>query len=207
MATVPTHIETVILDVSHSLGVDPYLAIATAQQESALNPRAVGDHGTSFGLFQLHEGGELGDLTEEQAFNPRTNATVALTEVAKVADAHPEWSPGHVAAAAQRPADQVDYANAVNHRYTLLCSPLHTRLFRPLREVEPMLRGADIAALQRRLHITPDGLFGSATRSAVTLLQREAPHLNLHGKDIVVTVDGIVGPQTCAVLGWTYDAP
>ena len=90
------------------------IALATMQQESGGNPQAVGDNGTSFGLFQLHEGGELGGLSQQQAFDPTTNARVAITVMAQVLKAHPDWSPGQVAAAAQRPADQTAYANSVN---------------------------------------------------------------------------------------------
>lgn len=50
--------------------------------ESAWNPRAVGDNGSSFGLFQLHRGGQLGNLTPEQAYDPATNARVAAPAIA-----------------------------------------------------------------------------------------------------------------------------
>lgn len=108
---------SIITSVANELGVDPKLAIAIAQEESGLDPTKVGDSGTSFGLFQLHQGGELGDLTPDQAKDPTTNARVALAEVAAVAKAHPDWSPGQIAAAAQRPTDPTGYATAVNSLY------------------------------------------------------------------------------------------
>ena len=107
-----------IIGVANSLGVDPYLALAQGYQESGLNPTAVGDNGTSFGIYQLHQGGELGNLTPEQAFDPATNAQVSLSEVAAVAQAHPDWTPGQIAAAAQRPADPGTYAMNVNALYS-----------------------------------------------------------------------------------------
>ena len=48
-----------ILQNAAKYGIDPLAAIAVAQVESQLNPRAVGDNGTSFGPFQLHQGGAL----------------------------------------------------------------------------------------------------------------------------------------------------
>lgn len=103
-----------------SLGLDPRLAVADAMVESGLNPQAVGDGGTSFGLYQLHQGGELGSLTPSQAFDPATNAHVALSTMAQVAQAHPGWSPGQIAAAAQRPADPAAYAAKVDAAYQQL---------------------------------------------------------------------------------------
>ena len=106
--------------VAQSMGLDPNLAIAIAQQESGLNPQSVGDNGTSFGLYQLHEGGELGNLTQAQAFNPVTNARTALMVVDQVARAHPNLSPGEIAALAQRPLHPQAYAASVNARYAIL---------------------------------------------------------------------------------------
>ena len=115
-----TSITDQITVVARKLGVDPRLAIAMAQQESGLDPHAVGDHGTSYGLYQLHQGGELGNLTPTSAFDPTTNASVALAEVARVAKTHPGASPGQIAALAQRPADPTAYAAAVDAKYKAL---------------------------------------------------------------------------------------
>ena len=96
-------------------GVPRQLAIAIARVESGLNPRAVGDGGTSFGLYQLHQGGELGSLTPSQAFDPYTNASVSLRQVGAVYRQHPNADPGTIAAMAQRPANQAAYARAVDN--------------------------------------------------------------------------------------------
>ena len=98
-------------------GVDPRLALADAQQESGLNPMSVGDQGTSFGLYQLHRGGELGNLTPAQAFDPATNADTALAVFAQVQAKNPTASPGQIAALAERPANPAAYAAAVNAIY------------------------------------------------------------------------------------------
>jgi hypothetical protein len=112
-------IVTIITGVANSVGVNPATAVATAQVESGLNPTDVGDNGTSFGLYQLHQGGELGNLTEAQAFSPQTNAQVALSHMAAVQAQDPNLSPGALAAAAQRPANPASYAEAVNAQYAL----------------------------------------------------------------------------------------
>lgn len=109
---------TDIIDrVAQALGVDPKLAEATAQQESGFNPNAIGDGGHSVGLFQLNDRGEGAGMTVAQRQDPETNARIALTQIHNVAVAHPDWSPGHIAAAAQRPADQVGYARSVDAIY------------------------------------------------------------------------------------------
>lgn len=51
-------------------------------------------------------------------------------------------------------------------------------------------RGAAVKALQNRLHLAEDGIFGEATETAVRAFQKE------HG----LTVDGVVGQQTWGKL-------
>jgi len=96
--------------------VDPVAAVAMMLVESGGNARSVGDGGTSFGLFQLHEGGMLtaAGLTSAQAFDPRTNATVSLKSLAHERAQGPNRSPGTIAAASQRPADPAGYARKVD---------------------------------------------------------------------------------------------
>lgn len=54
-------------------------------------------------------------------------------------------------------------------------------------------RGEDVTALQKKLGITPDGVFGKDTDNAVRSWQRQ------HG----LTVDGVVGNHTWESLGFT----
>lgn len=198
----PTYVERVIIESARRHDVDPYTAVACATAESRLNPHAEGDYRngvpTSFGLFQLHRGGELGRLTPEQAFDPQTNADVALEEMGRVSAAHPSWSPGAIAAGAQRPANPTAYASRVNQLYGALVGPHHTRLWRFLRYVEPTWqRGADVRALQLAIggrDLTPDGVFGTVTLAHVQRWQ--ASHS--------LASDGIVGPKTSAALGWEW---
>ena len=122
-----------IVDVANKLGVDPILALADATKESgtpgnvaSIDPNAVGDNGSSFGVYQLHWGGELNDLgttfdaARARALDATTNAETALSRFAAVAKAHPEYTPGQVAAAAQRPADPVGYAADVDRAYQMI---------------------------------------------------------------------------------------
>jgi hypothetical protein len=105
-----------VADVARRQGVDPTVAVAMMLVESGGNARAVGDGGTSFGLFQLHEGGMLtaAGLTPDQAFDPRTNAGVALKSLAHEWAKGPNRSPGVIAAASQRPFDPAGYARKVD---------------------------------------------------------------------------------------------
>ncbi|PEP57081.1 transglycosylase [Bacillus pseudomycoides] len=50
--------------------------------ESKFNPNAVGDQGTSLGLFQLHRGGLAPrDLTNEDLKNAETNTRIAISNM------------------------------------------------------------------------------------------------------------------------------
>lgn len=103
-----------VADVARQKGVDPTTAVATMLVESGGNNRAVGDGGTSYGLFQLHRGGELPKgWGPNQAFDPRANANVALGEFARVQNSR-GLSGGALAAAAQRPANPGAYARKVD---------------------------------------------------------------------------------------------
>jgi hypothetical protein len=105
-----------VAGVATKLGVDPVAAVAMMLVESGGNAHSVGDNGTSFGLFQLHEGGMLtaAGLTSQQAFDPATNARVSLTSLAHQYAIGPDRSAGTIAAASQRPADPAGYAVRVD---------------------------------------------------------------------------------------------
>jgi peptidoglycan hydrolase-like protein with peptidoglycan-binding domain len=54
------------------------------------------------------------------------------------------------------------------------------------------MHGSDVAAIQRRLHVTADGAFGAQTRRAVNRFKAA------HG----LRADGIVGRHMWRLLGW-----
>lgn len=106
----------VVADVAREQGVDPVLAVAMMLIESGGdNTNRSGDGGTSFGLFQLHEGGMLprdwyrGQPGHDNVYDPRKNAEISLGSLARYAQKTGK-SGGALAAASQRPADPSGYA-------------------------------------------------------------------------------------------------
>lgn len=71
-----------IIQAASRYGVDPAAMIAIAMHESGLRANAVGDNGSSFGLFQLHQGGALGGMSPKAALDALTNALVAAKALA-----------------------------------------------------------------------------------------------------------------------------
>ena len=69
-----------------------------------------------------------------------------------------------------------------------------TTLHRYLRLTTTFMTGADVSALQHRLGIPVDGVFGTITLAALQNLQ----------KALDLTPDGVVGPATCHALGWIW---
>ncbi len=85
---------------------------ATSRVESGLDPTAVGDNGTSYGLFQHHVGG-AGGTTHAQAkryLDPVTSITERARQFKRL-----NIRGGRGAAALQRPADPAGYAVKVNN--------------------------------------------------------------------------------------------
>ena len=102
----------IVAEVAKEKGVDPATALASMLVESRGDNTARGDGNTSFGLFQLHQGGELpAGMSAEQAFDPRKNAEIALSVFAQHGGI---GDPGQLAAASQRPADPSGYAQKVD---------------------------------------------------------------------------------------------
>jgi Transglycosylase SLT domain len=105
-----TTVDQAIFAAAAKYGVPPEVLFADAQVESGLNPTAVGDG--SYGLFQEQEGGEL--TTIANAENPTYAANLAAQTFKAAQQANPNMTWGQIAAAAQRPANQVGYAQQVN---------------------------------------------------------------------------------------------
>lgn len=98
-----------IKQASVETGADPVALLATALRESGgqLNGPA-GDQGTSFGPFQFHIGGALGSHSPSWA----STYEAVLNRAQEFARNQVHGGPG--AAAVQRPADRLGYAQAVN---------------------------------------------------------------------------------------------
>ncbi|MEH7457429.1 transglycosylase SLT domain-containing protein [Bacillus sp. JJ1127] len=75
----------IITEEAKKVNLPEWIPLTIAEHESRLNPKSVGDNGTSFGLFQLHRGGGLAPdhFTDEQLKDPRTNAQIAMPHLAE----------------------------------------------------------------------------------------------------------------------------
>jgi len=111
----------VIAKVANEFGIDPVLAVATSIVESGLNAREnTGDGGSSFGLFQLHMGGQLpkawypGQPDHAKAFDPELNAREALSRFRNNKD---RYSGAELAFRSQRPANHDAYVKKVDSRF------------------------------------------------------------------------------------------
>lgn len=78
-------LNSIIAQVASQYGLDPAAWAAIMYHESGLNPNSIGDHGTSFGLTQLHIGGALGNMSVAQArqyLDPTMNLQFAGAQMA-----------------------------------------------------------------------------------------------------------------------------
>jgi len=82
--------------IAQQAGVPTSVWEIIAQQESGFNPSAIGDNGTSFGIFQLHKGGQLPaqyDSNPQAVLDPTLNATIAMPDIAKAwSDLGPQFN-------------------------------------------------------------------------------------------------------------------
>lgn len=90
-------VESYVRQAAVARGIDPDQAVRVFNAESGLNPGAIGDHGTSFGIAQLHVGGGLGDTfaakTGKSASDPsswKSQVDFALDQAAAGG-----WGPWH----------------------------------------------------------------------------------------------------------------
>jgi soluble lytic murein transglycosylase-like protein len=65
----PQSIEEMIVEHAKKYGVNPTVALAVAKCESGFKAGAVGDKGTSFGVYQIHLPAHP-TVTKEQALDP-----------------------------------------------------------------------------------------------------------------------------------------
>lgn len=109
----PEQIGEYVAQVAPQYGADPLVLLALFDHESGFNDHAVGDHGTSFGLAQLHIGGALGTHTPAWAMNPVNAIQDAARRLAGA-------KTGADVAAIQRPADQAGYAASIDAKLAQL---------------------------------------------------------------------------------------
>ena len=105
----PNNIINIIANAATSAGADPTLMVATALQESGLDPSQVGDHGTSYGLFQDHVGGAGGSThaSARRYLNPEASSQHAAQRFKGMHTAEDAFR-------TQRPADHAGYVRGIN---------------------------------------------------------------------------------------------
>ena len=127
-----------IIAAANKAGGNPLIMLADAGHESGMNPRArVRDFysdgsfaGYSTGLFMLNDNGMGHGMSIKDMMNPSINATVMAKKFASIEKAHPHWSPGQIAFAAEGPAAgpggtwKTAYINDVNERYNKLANQM-----------------------------------------------------------------------------------
>ncbi len=82
----PPNIYAPVEAVAMQYGIPASLWEDIAYTESGYNPSAVGDNGSSFGLFQLHIGGQLPsqyNSNPSAVYDPTLNAQIAMPAIAK----------------------------------------------------------------------------------------------------------------------------
>lgn len=71
-----------IQQVSKEHGIPSWIPLSIAFYESKFDLNKVGDKGSAFGLFQLHQDGlESKDLTREDLINEETNTRIAISSM------------------------------------------------------------------------------------------------------------------------------
>jgi hypothetical protein len=81
-STSPAIIKDFIATEATIAGVNPTLAINIATDESGLNPKEIGDFGTSFSLFQIHLPAHQ-DISKKQAQDIIFNVEWSMAEMKK----------------------------------------------------------------------------------------------------------------------------
>lgn len=78
-----TSVKSLVDQKAAQYGVPAWIAEDIVQEESGGNPRAVGDRGTSFGLLQLHRGGQAGNRPTSALENASTNLDIGMPYIAR----------------------------------------------------------------------------------------------------------------------------
>jgi len=143
-----------IAQMARARGLDPAAVLSIASVEGGFNG-SVGDHGTSFGPFQLHVGGALprGIGNPNQWANSQAGIGYALDHIAQVAGGlHGQQAISAISARFERPADVAGEIAKASGRYGQFAggklpagsSPVAQQL---LGQVSAGAGGANLAAL------------------------------------------------------------
>lgn len=79
----PAYAKQKLVQVSQAYGVPTWITSAIVETESSFNPKEVGDNGTSFGLLQLHYGGQApSNMNAAQLEDVDTNLQIGFPYIA-----------------------------------------------------------------------------------------------------------------------------
>lgn len=185
---------TLIMNQARKTGADPYTLLATAMVESGLNPNAVGDGGSSYGLFQMHVGGAGG--SSHDSARRYLDPSVAVENRAR---AFRGGSGGAFAASVQRPADAAGYARKVDAVIAQL-------------KAGKMPKGSNV---QLNAPVASQGVSGGSNKAAaIGLIFGDDPVFNMAAQSAASAKPSVQGPvvQTGAGVparlpgekGWQY---
>lgn len=92
---VPQNIYNAVLPYAQKWSVPDAIWEDVAYTESGFNPRALGDQGTSFGLFQLHIGGQMpSNIDPVSTYDPAINAEFGMPALGRSWQAlYPTFNP------------------------------------------------------------------------------------------------------------------
>lgn len=82
-----------IAETAKEYGINPQLALYVSYKESKWNPSAIGDHGTSFGLWQIHNPTKkkIRPLSIQEAKDYKISTRWAMQTMIEDGDCH-QWS-------------------------------------------------------------------------------------------------------------------
>lgn len=88
--TAPQTVESMITLSAEKYAVERRVLARLLNCESGLNPRAIGDNGTSFGIAQFHHPERDWGITVEQAFDPEFAIDLTARSISK--GLGPKWT-------------------------------------------------------------------------------------------------------------------
>lgn len=149
-----------IRKAAQQTGADPAAMLATALTEDGARPGVVGDNGTSFGPFQFHVGGALGNHAPSWADTPA--AYLNRAQEFKRLQVHG----GKGAAAVQRPADPSGYALKVQGNLGEARRLLGSAAPTPAAQRQPSLQTNDDADIGQHINASLQSIINSSAQNA-----------------------------------------
>lgn len=183
-------------------GLDWRPLASVAQYESNLNPRALGDGGHAFGLFQNNNAGGTitGDPNPQRFFNPLTSAQYATNAVSKLGlqGKTPEQQIHDIVYRYERPADPAkEYAAALQNYRQRFSGPRTAATVAPL---PAAALAASPAAAQPSLPALPQASLAPLQQSFTLGQQSNQRALDALGKISGRSVEAPSAPDFSSLL-------